>query len=51
MRQRYAGQPVIVIGAPLLTSFQSRLENRLGSMTLLVVTQSMISWRISICRL
>jgi len=37
------GQGVTVIGLPLLTSFQSRLEKADGSMTLLAVAQSMSS--------
>ena len=49
--RRRGGQGVTVIGLPLLTSFQSRLEKVAGSMTLLAVAQSMSSWRISIWRL
>ena len=45
------GQPVIVIGVPALVSRQSTEKNAGGSMTLLVVTQSIISWRISTVRL
>ena len=40
---------VIVMSAPLLTSFQSTLANVVGSTTWLAVTQSMRSWRISTC--
>ena len=45
------GQPVTVTGVPPLVSRQSTVKNDGGSMTLLVVTQSIISWRISTVRL
>ena len=41
----------MVTGCPLATSFQSSVENSDESMTLLAVTQSMSSCRISTCAL